>query len=55
MFFPIIPDIVIKISNILNIKIKDINFNNFENLPKENKKINSAYPIFPRFENQLDD
>ena len=50
MLFPIIPDSIKKIYQILNLDEKQISFNYYDNLPKENHTINLSIPIFPRID-----
>ena len=50
MLFPIMPDSIKKIYSILDINENEINFKYFNMIQKENHKINSAVPIFPRIE-----
>ena len=51
MLYPVIPDSILKIFNILNINYKEINFKNYEIIPDFNYKINESIPIFPKVEN----
>ena len=50
MLFPIMPDSIKKVYSILDIDENEINFKYFNMIQKENHKINSAVPIFPRIE-----
>ena len=50
MLFPIIPSSCLKVFNILNINISNLNFDNILYLPTKPIKINSPEPIFLRIE-----
>ena len=50
MLSPIIPSSCIKVLKILNIDLKDLNFNNIFDIPDKPYTINVPNPIFPRIE-----
>ena len=50
MLYPIIPNSSKKIFSILNLNIKDINFDNYDKFTKNKISIKDPFPIFPRIE-----
>ena len=50
MLYPIIPNSSEKIFSIINLNIKDINFDNYDKFTKNKISIKDPFPIFPRIE-----
>jgi len=50
MLYPIIPTSCIKVFNLLNVKIDNLNFDNICLLPSKQVTINNSVPIFPRID-----
>ena len=50
LLYPVIPSSIIKVLNIYNLSINDLNLTNFENFLPDTIILNKTKPIFPRIE-----